>query len=284
MRSHPITSQLPAALLALLLAASPVSAAMTHLYTFNNGTAKDSVGSINGTLMNGATITSGSLVFSPTTNDGVNANAATGQYLSFSADPLHTADFSIVAWTTWGGGNIWQRVFDEGNAVPNGSAGNVGNGFIMLTLRPTALGQFSLNSWGGSSDTIYVNSSSSVTTNVEHMLVYTHTYATGTDQIYIDGQLKGSTTSSVRISGATTNYSHFYLGRSQFDADPFFKGSIDEFRTYDNVLSTTQIAADYAAGPTPVPEPASLSALAVGMVLFVSRRPRRSEKERKRNN
>ena len=45
-----------------------------------------------------------------------------------------------------------------------------------------------------------------------------------------------------------------WLGRSQW-GDPFFNGSYDEFRIYDGPLSDAEVAASFAAGPNPVPDP-----------------------------
>ena len=72
--------------------------------------------------------------------------------------------------------------------------------------------------------------------------------------IYMDGTLLGSTTATVDPS--TTTYSDFWIGRSQFAADPYFDGTIDELRIYNNAQSAAQITTDYLAGPTPFPEPA----------------------------
>jgi hypothetical protein len=44
--------------------------------------------------------------------------------------------------------------------------------------------------------------------------------------------------------GATTNN---FLGKSQFSVDPFFAGSIDDFRVYRRALSREQITALYNA-------------------------------------
>src|SRR5947209_5502625 len=62
--------------------AQPCSAALTHRYSFNDGTADDSVGTANGELVNGAPVIAGQLVFNPNTNNGISTNIATGQYVN----------------------------------------------------------------------------------------------------------------------------------------------------------------------------------------------------------
>jgi len=47
-----------------------------------------------------------------------------------------------------------------------------------------------------------------------------------------------------------------YLGESLYGVDPWFNGSIDEFRIYNGALSASAIAVNYTNGPN-----AALSAL-----------------------
>ena len=91
-----------------------VRADVTHRYSFNDGNANDSIGTANGTLMNGAKVSGGNLVLA---NNGVNMNPATGQYVSLPANILHARNFAIESWFTWNGGNPWQRILDLGNSV-----------------------------------------------------------------------------------------------------------------------------------------------------------------------
>src|SRR5690242_13279929 len=109
-------------------------AAITHRYSFNDGTAKDSVGHVDGKLENGATISKGQLVFDPAVNDGKNTDVKTGQYLSFPANILRTQNFTIELWITYRGGNNWQRILDFGNsAVGVHENSTIGEGFLMIT-------------------------------------------------------------------------------------------------------------------------------------------------------
>jgi hypothetical protein len=44
-----------------------------------------------------------------------------------------------------------------------------------------------------------------------------------------------------------------YLGRSLWNSDGYFNGSIDEFRIYNHALTAMEIANNYATGPVPLP-------------------------------
>lgn len=65
------------------------TAGLTHRYSFNDGTANDSVGHANGALMNGATVGGGQLLFDPGINNGSN-NPSTGQFVNLPSNILFT--------------------------------------------------------------------------------------------------------------------------------------------------------------------------------------------------
>ena len=153
----------------------------------------------------------------------------------------------------------------------------IGQGFIILTFTGSqGLGQFSLDSWGDPSDTQAVFAGY-VSPGSAHSLVYTHNTDTRTEEIFLDGKKINSSTSSLTIDPSTANYSNFYIGRSQFSQDPFYNGSIDEMRVYDNSMTATEVRASYDAGPNvvAVPEPASLALFALGASLAFFRLPRK---------
>jgi hypothetical protein len=244
---------------------------ISHRYSFNDGTANDSVGGANGTLVNGALVSGGMLVLA---NNGVNTSPATGQYVSLPANILNTPDFTLEAWFTFNGGLPWQRILDLGNSVPDPVYGTIGQGFIILTENGAGrpLGQISINSWGNPSDTDYVFGNTAFPAGGEHCLAYIHNLDAGQEQLWLDGVLIG--TAPAHVNPATANYSNFWIGRSQFAQDPFYNGSIDELRTYNNAMAGDQILADYRAGPDVlvVPEPQGPALLAVGgLYLLVHR-------------
>jgi len=69
--------------------------------------------------------------------------------------------------------------------------------------------------------------------------------ASMTLRLYQDGSLvdTGATTLLPKDLGTTTQ---IWLGRSQFTADPFYNGAIDDFRIYNRALSESEVR--YLAG------------------------------------
>ena len=249
--------------MAVLIAgfALAAKADIAHRYSFNDGTANDSIGSVHGVLVNGASVSGGRLVLA---NNGVETNPSKGQYVSLPVNILQTRNFTLETWFTFNGGNDWQRIIDLGNSVPDPTHGMVGQGFIILTsVGGQVLGQFSLNSWGGS-PTDFVSANTGFPVGGEHFLAYIHNLDTHTEQLYLDGGLVG--TGIATIDPSSANYTNFWLGRSQFSQDPFFNGSLDELRTYDRALTGAEIQAAYLAGPDVlvVSPPPTLTAKVVG--------------------
>jgi len=251
----------------LLVAGSTLTAPadLTHRYSFNDGSAADSIGRADGRLVNGASISSGRLVLA---NDGFSTDPSVGQYVALPANILHTRKFTLETWFTFNGGNPWQRLLDLGN-----SYGGFGQGFLILTLNGgyMPLGQLSLNSWGNPADTDYVAGNTFFPTTGEHALVYIHDTDAHYEELYLDGATIGA--GYADVDPAAANYANFWIGRSQFSADPFYNGTINELRTYDNALSADQVLASYLAGPNAtVPEPTACAILAVAVVCSLRRK------------
>jgi hypothetical protein len=239
---------------------------ITHRYSFNDGTANDSIGSANGVLVNGASVSGGKLVLA---NDGVQTNASIGQYVSLPVNILHTRNFTLETWFTYGGGHPWQRIIDLGNSVPDPTYGMIGQGFLILTFNGMqTLGQFSLNSWGGyPTDFVF---GPPMPVGGQHFLAYVYYLDTQQEMLYLDG--KFASTGPASIDPSTASFTNFWLGRSQFSQDPLYNGSLDELRTYDRALTGAEILAAYNAGPNVlvVPQPATLAAQTVGTNVVLS--------------
>ena len=68
------------------------------------------------------------------------------------------------------------------------------------------------------------------------------------------------------------NYVNYWIGRSQFQQDPFYNGTINEFRIYDHGLTAAEVRESFARGPNVVPEPGALSLLLLAAAPLLARR------------
>src|SRR5215471_3027396 len=234
------------------LALLPVSAsaALTHQYTFNDGTANDSVGTANGTLMGAATITGGQ----------VNLTGASGTYVNLPGPTIAINTYTDATFEGWfsynNAASQWQRLFDFGAAQQN---------YVFYT--PNAAVTPGVNRAaiykGGTPTEDQANGGPTLSTGTEHYVAVVvdgkFNGGSGTMAVYVDGVLNTAPPLGVNpVSLFSTNRpfliiatTNAYLGRSNFPADPYLNGAIDEFNIYDTALDAATIAAHYAAGPVP---------------------------------
>jgi hypothetical protein len=254
--------------LAVLLAAGTAHADLIHRYSFD-GTANDSVGTANGTLVNGATISGGNLVLS-----NIGGSGASVEYLSLPANVIPVAGglVTVEQWFSSPGMGGWGRGFDFGTDTTNNFFFTPHSGLGDSRVRITEAGNGNETGPAGAA---------ALDNNVAHMIAAVINQPGNSISYYIDGTLSQSVTltpNTLTGLGTTSNY----LGRSQYSADPGFVGTIDEFRIYDTARTASQIATDVRLGPNRVasaPEPTGWMMLATGSVgagIAVWRR-RRSE-------
>jgi PEP-CTERM motif len=274
---------------------------LIHRYSFNDGTADDSVGAANGTLENAATVSGGQLQlnnpdFSPGTAPDTNG------YLSLPASILPTSgSATIEEWFTIQGSGFFAEsyTFTNGNndasqptgpggeylihaisapqpATPPGGA-NTGGDHIEQTLNGYSTGQQTdayettpnVGAFGGG----YLDDGETF------MCATVIDGTAGTLSFYLydmsAGGVGGLQQTIAAIPLSSYNFTNAYLGRSPFLVDNATSGTIDEFRIYNDAQSAGQVAADEAAGPdvVAVPEPAALGLLALATAgAFVRRR------------
>ena len=116
-------------------------------YTFNDGTANDSIGTANGTLHGNASINLGVLDLPGGNGGGTLTN---GDYVSILGPLLNIpslTDATFEAWFTFEGGGSWQRVFDFGRTVSGSGqdyifySPNSGNGDNRAAIRDANLAE-----------------------------------------------------------------------------------------------------------------------------------------------
>jgi cytochrome c len=214
---------------------------LAHRYSFSEPagatTAADSVGTAHGTVLGGAAFTgTGKLNFLGS-NGYVNLPNGLVSGLT---------NVTFEAWVTWNGGGNWQRIFDFGSN--NNGENSQGTGLTYLMLTPQSDSgvlrfAISTNSSGGEMATIWTNA---LPVGQQINLAVTYDFVAQTTTLYVNG-LRAATGPAIIPLSAIADV-NVWFGRSNWP-DPYFNGSMDEFRIYNGVLSDAAVAASFGTGP-----------------------------------
>jgi hypothetical protein len=210
-----------------------------HQYTFEDGTADDSVGDANGVLVGGAKIENGALVIT-----------AQDQWMEMPGSAIAMNTFKGVTIEAWytpqaGANTSWSMLAYFGDSV-NGLGSN---GFFVTSARADSKSRAAISI--GDIATPWASESGAdgpeYDDGLQHHMVSTIDATNIT--LYIDGNPVGTTVLSAtnKISGISPNFA--YLAKGGYTGDPEWIGSIQQFSIYDYALSAAQVTASYAAGP-----------------------------------
>jgi alpha-L-arabinofuranosidase len=195
----------------------------------------------NGTLVNGPTWVPGY------SGNAVNLNGTT-QYVSLPTGlTTNLGDFSITAWVNLAVAGTWSRVFDFGS-------GTTTNMFLTPKSGSSTL-RFAMTTGGGNAEQ-RVEGPTPLPTNGWHHVAVTASGGVGT--LYVDGTGVGTNSALGLTPGKLGVLGQNWLGRSQYSADPYLNGKVDDFRIYAGALS----AGDIATFLSPLSPPANVGALA----------------------
>ena len=157
----------------------------------------------------------------------------TDDHLRVPAGPVSLAACTIATWIQWDGGGNWQRIFDFGNG---------GDECLFLTPKSAAgTLQFTIRT---REESCTLEAAAPPVGAWMHLAV---TIGSGSASLFVNGSraaTAGTTLTPLAIDPASC-----FLGRSQFSADPFFDGRIDEFCIYPEILAQSAIAALRAGLP-----------------------------------
>jgi alpha-L-arabinofuranosidase len=220
---------------------------MIHRYSFNNGTANDSVGTVNGTFYNSsgkASIANGQL----------NLGGFSGDYVDLGPGVITTTNITtgaltFEAWATFFPTNgAWARLFDFGNI--SGSSG--GNYIFMAPDNSNNGGSARVavtDTMPGNAGEVGATVNNLLgRTNLHVVVVFNPTPARQFLGLYTNGVLMASTPTAGKYI-ASINDVFSFLGHSLWSGDAWLNGSINEFRIYDGEINRFQIAANFSAGP-----------------------------------
>jgi regulation of enolase protein 1 (concanavalin A-like superfamily) len=223
-----------------ILSVQSVADSLVHRYSFN-GTPQDLIGNSHGVLTGGATISGGELVLNGTT---AYLDLPNNMFTNFTS-------ITFEMWVTDQGSGNWARIYDFGNSSAGENAAGTGTQYMFLSL-PSGYGNLRGGytiTGSGSGEQIVEWVGGRPAVGEKTHIVWTTDGNTKIGRLYVNGVLVGqnnSVTLTPQAIGPTVNN---WLGRSQFSADAFFKGTYDEFRIYNQALSEGTIKRNYKMGP-----------------------------------
>jgi Concanavalin A-like lectin/glucanases superfamily len=137
--------------------------------------------------------------------------------------------FSISAWVNLTAAPTHVHIFDFGTGPTTYVFLTPHSGGSMLQLAITT---------GGSTAEQVINAPL-LATGVWQHLAFTLTNTTGV--LYLNGAQVGQNPAMTLNAASLGNTTQNWLGRSQFTADPYLNGQIDEFRIYNRALSASEV-------------------------------------------
>ena len=245
--THPIIRSVLVCALAIA-ASSSARADLTHRYSFTND-ATDSIAGANGIPHNNVTFSSGTAQFTGLAPSGTNCD-----YIELP--PGLISNYTTVTFELWidvGANGTWEEIYAFGNQTSGGAGAN------MLMFCPhtgSAPPDFRMSyaqAAPGYNDE-HVANGVGILDNLGPMSVAcVYDPPHNTMSLYTNGVLVAFLSPVTAKFSLTNVYNvNSWLGRSMYNGDSSYAGSIDEFRIHNAALGPLQVAVDNAAGPDTV--------------------------------
>ncbi len=269
-----------------------VRGTLLHRYSFNEapdtGTVEDSVGTADGNVVslqfgqaNGNFTGTGEFMFGP---GPYQEPPVTNAYINLPNGLISSlSSVTIEGWFTWFGGANNQHLFDFGmsSGAPDGSGGTSSTNFLEdFTLNPAGTTSSSALKQEARGSPWIRTSAAQGQAKREHRvqhrahreqqiaLRHCIRLSAWRGPLYVNGQRAGTGAAVYPLS--VVDDRNNWLGRSQWQ-DPYYNGTLDEFRIYSGPFLDSDIADSYATGPNALPVPrVALSAVTVGSNLQLS--------------
>lgn len=217
-------------------AVDPGTANLKHQWTFDDGTANDVIGNVNGTLMDGAVIVDKAL------------NTTAGGYVNLDGAALGVNNFTELTMESWftslaGANNGYHFLYFFGNSDNNG------NHFTGFTPdrdgNPGKCGRVMIATGNGEDGESVVNTAL-FNDGRQHQMISVISATTIT--AYLDGNLLGSNSIGTNaIANIGTQLAYF--GKGGWINDPIWKGQTHKISMFDKALTPENVKFLYKAGP-----------------------------------
>ncbi len=211
--------------------AGDIGAGLVAFYKFDETsgtTASDSSGNNQtATLMGGASFSSG------LENNAVTLNGSNGYVSLPSGIASGLTSFSICAWVNLVTSTQWSRIFDLGTGTTT---------YMFFTPNSGAGTRFAITTGGGGQEQ-QLNATALATGSWQQVAV---TLAANTGTLYVNGAQVAQNTSMTLSPQSLGTTTQDWLGRSQYAADPYLNGQLDNVRIYDRALSAAEVETLYA--------------------------------------
>ena len=189
------------------------------------------------TLVNGASISTSDYVVGTAS---VQLSGASSQYVQLPAFTSGSSGLSFACWFRSNGNSDYARIFDFGNGQ------QTVNIIMFITSNTLYVGYVvGVNNW--------ILPVRLANDNVWRHVTWTLD-TTGVWVVYINGVVaisQGGLPYPTAVSRANN-----YLGRSNWNSDPYFTGAIDEFRYYSRVITQSDVNNVFFCLSSPYPCPA----------------------------
>ncbi|MDP9000323.1 MAG: LamG domain-containing protein, partial [Myxococcota bacterium] len=206
---------------------STLGMGLVALYLFDETsgtTSADASGNNAAATLHGATFTPGLV------GNAVDMNGGS-QYVALPPGIMSVLkSFSVSAWVNARSSAPQMRVFDFGTGTT-----------VYMFFTPfgaTGPGRYAISTTGTSGHEI-IQAPAALPTGIWQHVVVTMTGATGT--LYVGGAQVAQSTALTLTAASLGNTTRNWLGRSQFVADAYLDGQIDNFRIYNRALTASEV-------------------------------------------
>lgn len=152
-----------------------------------------------------------------------------GQYIQFPTMTLDCTSISFSCWAKFSGLSPWERVFDFADVVQGGGQN------VILTINNNN----QLSVCGRVNGGHFPDTYTSIVPTLNTWYHFVVTLSGTTCIFYVNGKKTLQFTTNGEIK--STAFTHAYLGKSNFTQDPYFNGSISDFRIYTTALSAQDV-------------------------------------------